>query len=49
VTPGPDGKPGWGGSCFPKDISAIIAEAETQSVDLNLLKCIQNLNSEHRK
>ena len=49
VTPGADGKPGWGGSCFPKDISAIIAEAENQSVDLKLLKHIQTLNNEHRK
>lgn len=36
--PGPDGKLGFGGSCFPKDIQAIIKFAESKSIDLNTLK-----------
>ena len=36
--PGPDGKFGFGGSCFPKDIQAIINFAEGVDVDLEVLK-----------
>lgn len=36
--PGPDGKLGFGGSCFPKDIQAIIKFAESKKIDLNTLK-----------
>ena len=36
--PGPDGKLGFGGSCFPKDIQAIINFAQTLDIDLNTLK-----------
>lgn len=36
--PGPDGKLGFGGSCFPKDIQAIIKFAESKNIDLNTLK-----------
>ena len=35
--PGPDGKLGFGGSCFPKDIQAIINFAEKHGVKLNTL------------
>ena len=48
TTPGYDGLPGWAGSCFPKDISAIINEADSNSVDFKLLKFVQNLNNLHR-
>ena len=36
--PGPDGKFGFGGSCFPKDIQALIKFGETNGVDMNVLK-----------
>tara|TARA_R110000824_G_scaffold326108_1_gene513076 strand:+ start:1650 stop:2528 length:879 start_codon:yes stop_codon:yes gene_type:complete len=36
--PGPDGKFGFGGSCFPKDIQAMINFADTLGVPSNVLK-----------
>jgi UDPglucose 6-dehydrogenase len=36
--PGPDGKLGFGGSCFPKDINAFMAFAESIDLDLAVLK-----------
>ena len=36
--PGTDGKFGFGGSCFPKDIRAMIKYAEEIGVDVNVLK-----------
>ena len=36
--PGHDGKLGFGGSCFPKDIQAIIAFAENLDIDMAVLK-----------
>ncbi len=36
--PGHDGKLGFGGSCFPKDIQAIIHFAESINIDLSVLK-----------
>ena len=36
--PGHDGKYGFGGSCFPKDIQAIIHFAETLEIDMTVLK-----------
>ena len=36
--PGHDGKFGFGGSCFPKDIRAMIKYAEEIGVDVNVLK-----------
>ncbi len=32
--PGPDGKLGFGGSCFPKDIQAMIAFGESLGIDM---------------
>ena len=37
AVPGPDGKFGFGGSCFPKDMQAIIAYAKTLGIDLKTL------------
>ena len=36
--PGPDGKFGFGGSCFPKDINAFIALAEDLDIDMHTIK-----------
>tara|TARA_A100001201_G_scaffold98611_1_gene84962 strand:- start:1110 stop:2015 length:906 start_codon:yes stop_codon:yes gene_type:complete len=36
--PGPDGKFGFGGSCFPKDIQAIINFADELDLDMSVLK-----------
>tara|TARA_B100000963_G_scaffold361897_1_gene400648 strand:- start:1805 stop:2653 length:849 start_codon:yes stop_codon:yes gene_type:complete len=35
--PGFDGKPGFGGSCFPKDVQALINYAKINNIDLNTL------------
>ena len=37
AVPGPDGKFGFGGSCFPKDMQAIISYAKTLGIDLKTL------------
>ena len=51
--PGPDGKKGFGGACFPKDIAALINYASNINVDLSILKEIQeknnNIRSEYKK
>jgi UDPglucose 6-dehydrogenase len=36
--PGPDGKKGFGGHCFPKDTNALIYYAKLKGVDLSILK-----------
>ena len=36
--------PGWGGSCFPKDTSALIRIAEDSGYDFNLLRGVQAVN-----
>ena len=36
--PGHDGDRGWGGNCFPKDLNAIMRDAEKQDCPLSLLK-----------
>lgn len=46
--PGPDGQYGWGGACFPKDVNAIIYEANQLDLDFTLLKNIVGLNKQHR-
>ena len=42
--PGPDGNFGYGGSCFPKDISAIIHDAKRFNMDFTLLEQVQTIN-----
>ena len=37
AVPGPDGKMGFGGSCFPKDIQAMIHFGKNLDVDMNTL------------
>jgi UDPglucose 6-dehydrogenase len=48
MVPGPDGKFGWGGACFPKDVAAIIAEAKSLDVDFKLLESVKAINQKHR-
>jgi UDPglucose 6-dehydrogenase len=38
TVPGPDGKQGFGGHCFPKDTNALIYYAKLKGVDLSILK-----------
>ena len=42
--PGPDGKYGFGGSCFPKDINAIIHKAHELGVDIKTIKSAWETN-----
>ena len=46
--PGPDGKFGFGGSCFPKDIQAMIAFGEELDVNMSTLKGVWSTNLEVR-
>ena len=46
--PGPDGKSGFGGSCFPKDLNALIKTAENLDVDPKVLKSVWEKNLEIR-
>ena len=36
--PGPDGKFGFGGSCFPKDIQALINFGDQNGIEMHVLK-----------
>lgn len=36
--PGPDGKLGYGGTCFPKDVNALLTFAQENDVELNTIK-----------
>jgi UDPglucose 6-dehydrogenase len=38
--------PGWGGSCFPKDVQALIRIAEDAGYDFGLLKGVVSVNKE---
>jgi UDPglucose 6-dehydrogenase len=40
---------GFGGSCFPKDIHALIAFAESQKIDPKILKAVLAINEEQPK
>ena len=46
--PGHDGKFGFGGSCFPKDIRAMIKHADGIGVDVNILKAAWKTNLQVR-
>ena len=46
--PGPDGKFGFGGSCFPKDVRAMIKHADGIGVDVNVLKAVWETNLQVR-
>ena len=46
--PGPDGKLGFGGSCFPKDINAMINFANKKNIKMNVLEAAWKTNLEVR-
>jgi len=47
--PGPDGKEGFGGACFPKDLSAFINFVDTKTDQSSAIwKTVQSLNNEIR-
>ena len=46
--PGPDGKFGFGGHCFPKDTEAFLHYADKMNSDLKLLKTAVKLNGKQR-
>ncbi len=46
--PGPDGKLGFGGTCFPKDINAIISFAKEKGTKMNILEAAWKTNLEVR-
>ena len=48
VVPGPDGKLGFGGSCFPKDINALIKFAEKLDIQTNVLTSAWETNLDVR-
>ena len=47
--PGPDGDYGFGGTCFPKDINALIHTMEQNGVNPIVLKSVWNQNKNYRK
>ena len=42
--PGPDGKLGFGGSCFPKDVMALISFASNKGIEAHTLKGVWDTN-----
>jgi UDPglucose 6-dehydrogenase len=42
--PGPDGLKGYGGSCFPKDVNAIILFAKDIEINLSVIEAARNCN-----
>ena len=46
--PGPDGKLGFGGTCFPKDTNAFISFAKKNNVNMNVLEAAWKTNLEVR-
>tara|TARA_E500000178_G_C16957307_1_gene724303 strand:+ start:113 stop:871 length:759 start_codon:yes stop_codon:yes gene_type:complete len=49
MVPGPDGRRGYGGACFPKDTNAFVKTAEYYNSELAILKAVIAQNKEHRK
>ena len=48
AVPGPDGKMGFGGSCFPKDINALISIADKWEIPANVLMAAWETNLDVR-
>lgn len=47
--PGPDGKFGFGGHCFPKDMNAFMKLGESNGADVEFLKSTLETNTRHRQ
>ncbi len=41
--------PGYGGSCFPKDVSALIKSGAAHGVELEVLNAVENANAKQKK
>lgn len=41
--------PGYGGSCFPKDVAALIRSGQTQGVELSVLKGVFSANNRQKE
>ncbi|MBR64384.1 MAG: hypothetical protein CML48_03300 [Rhodobacteraceae bacterium] len=48
MVPGHDGRLGFGGACLPKDINALVKYAESNNVELNLIKSVIKTNNKIR-
>lgn len=46
--PGPDGKFGFGGACFPKDVAAIVEHGLELGIHLELLDRVEEINKKQR-
>ena len=40
--------PGWGGSCFPKDVSEVISISKSKNLDIPLISTIKESNENHK-
>ncbi len=49
MVPGPDGDRGFGGHCFPKDLSALVHISEKLEIDSDLLRKVLEKNDRLRK
>jgi len=49
TVPGPDGKFGYGGYCFPKDVNAVIASANANGISMTLLEHQVAVNEQLRQ
>ena len=41
--------PGYGGSCFPKDVKAIVHSAQSRGVSLTILEAVENANDRQKR
>ncbi len=46
--PGPDGKYGWGGKCFPKDTAGAVAYAKRLNMPLKMVEAAREVNTDVR-
>lgn len=49
LVPGPDGLPGYGGTCFPKDLDALIGLMNEHGIECGSLSLVQAENSKIRR